>query len=312
MRRVPLLITLLGVSVAIVFSASLLRPSAVPAQSPRQAPAATTPGETVKIFVSARDNKGRAVSDLSPQDLQIIEKQKPQEIVAIHSPALVVGLLFDTSKSLRTQAPEVTKESIRGFLEEILRAHAEVFVMGFSDAPRILARPTRDLPTILPAVEQATALFGGATSFYDTLEFVSTELAADESVAHVLIVVSDCRDTASRIDLRRAIEVTRRARTRLYVLVTERPLFMDKGLQLNDVANRLGSETGGRAYRGTSEYEIRDALAEITQELQGHYLVEFQPSNPARDDKFHNVRVKSLRKDLRVSAPPGYFWPQNP
>jgi Ca-activated chloride channel family protein len=278
----------------------------------QQAPAASATSETVKIFVSVRDKQGRAVRDLSPQDLQVLEDGQPQRIEAISWPALALGLVFDTSNSRRGQPQEAVRESAEALLAEFVHAQNTALVVAFNNVPEVLAPPTNDLGTLRTAVKRGTENFGGGTALYDTLQFIATTLRADEFTAKVLFISSDCQDNLSRVDLPRTIEIVQRTKTRLYVVTTEiLPSFPGMRGRLSEAATRLAAESGGRAFLAGTPDQIRRAFAGISEELRGLCLVQFRPTNATRDGKFRRIKVRTVGKGFRVSAPAGYFAPRN-
>jgi len=313
----PTAIILLG-SVGLLLAATPLLPNKLSAPSDgasavraQQEPTAPAASGTIKVFVSVRDKEGRAVHDLSPQDMQILEKGQPQKIEALVPATLALGLLIDSSASRRKLFPAVEREPARLLLASVLHGKSEASVVAFSFEPKLLAGPTGDLSRLNAAIELATTNFSGWTAFYAALEFSANALRADESVARVLIVVSDCKDNLSYGDREKVIETLRRTNTRVYVVVIQAEAEVTDRVPIRHrrFAAEMAKATGGLALLATKPDQVRAGFHAITEDLCGLYLVEFRPTNPAHDGRFRKTEIKTARKGLRVTGPEGYYAP---
>ena len=92
--------------------------------------------DEVHVLFIATNKHGRFVRNLDQADFAILDDHKPpQSIVNFHSETdlpLELGLLVDTSGSVRTRF-DFEQESAISFLEQTIRPHFDkAFVMGFS------------------------------------------------------------------------------------------------------------------------------------------------------------------------------------
>jgi VWFA-related protein len=60
---------------------------------------------------------------------------------------------------------------------------------------------------------------------------------------------------------------------------------------LKKVMQTLTSPTGGRAFFTDSVDELQGAFDELLDELSNQYLIGYQPTNTARDDKWREIKV---------------------
>ena len=78
------------------------------------------------------------------------------------------------------------------------------------------------------------------------------------------------------------------------------------------VLNRVSERTGGRAYFPKDERELRDAFAQIQDEMRSQYLLAYEPTNQARDGAYRRIEIQlanpQLQKDkVKVTHRQGYF-----
>ena len=134
--------------------------------------------DVVNVTVTVRDEQGRLVSDLHPEDFVIYEDGRVQN-VQLFAPAakegneqdlgLNLGMLFDTSESMKAQI-KLTQESAIRFLESIPRARD--LLMIFFDQDIRLSRYNNENQQGL--FERILEMKGsGNTALYDAISVLS-------------------------------------------------------------------------------------------------------------------------------------------
>lgn len=73
--------------------------------------------------------------------------------------------------------------------------------------------------------------------------------------------------------------------------------------------NELARITGGELNRADNLGSLPAVFARIAAELRTQYSLGYYPRNPARDGKFHKLKVKTTRKGAIIRARPGYRAP---
>jgi len=81
------------------------------------------------------------------------------------------------------------------------------------------------------------------------------------------------------------------------------PAVRDRGL---DTLQSIAAQTGGEAV--TDGRELLAALARMSRDLDGYYVLTYQPSE-ATDGRFHPIAVRTTRKDAQIRVPSGYWSP---
>ncbi len=174
----------------------------------------------------------------------------------------------------------------------------------------------------------------GSTAIWDAIALTSSEVLArssDPKVAgqaqgrqgsaqsqkdfvpnqrrRAIILLTDGRDSTSRLSRSEAINRALDAETVIYVIGIGDKKYggVDRD-ELNTVANA----TGGRAFFPKRETDLTNAFAEIEQELRSQYLIAYSPTNKNRDGSYRQMRIEitnpELQKEqLQLRHRPGYF-----
>ena len=80
-----------------------------------------------------------------------------------------------------------------------------------------------------------------------------------------------------------------------------------------NVLDTLAEYSGGKAWLLSSNWmigrgnEINGILDEIAAELRNQYSIDYYPSHPIRDGKWHRVEVTTKDPDFHVRARKEYF-----
>lgn len=267
----------------------------------------------VNVLFIATDKHGRFVRNLNEDDFAILDDHKPpQAIVNFRSETdlpLELGLLIDTSGSVRTRF-DFEQESAISFLQQILRPHFDkAFVMGFNSHTTITQDFTDD--DVLLRIGVHKLQNGGGTALYDAIyRACRTKLMKDDQdrpARRAIIVVSDGEDNQSEFSEAQAIEMAQRAEVIIYAISTD-----DSGLILrgDTVLQQLADATGGRAFFPFKMKDIKGSFAAIEDELRSQYVVSYHPADFETDGRYRPIEITALKKDLQVRARKGYYAPK--
>ncbi|HCA57911.1 MAG TPA: hypothetical protein DEP46_08030 [Blastocatellia bacterium] len=75
---------------------------------------------------------------------------------------------------------------------------------------------------------------------------------------------------------------------------------------------RVSERTGGRAYFPRDEQELREAFAQIQEEMRSQYLVAYEPTDTRLDGSYRTIEVKVVNPELQkqkveLTHRKGYF-----
>lgn len=124
-----------------------------------------------------------------------------------------------------------------------------------------------------------------------------------------IILLTDGQDTSSRLLRSEAINRVLEAETVIYAIgIGDTKKY---GLD-HDALTAVASATGGRAFFPKRETDLRDAFAEIEQELRSQYLIAYSSTNKSRDGAYRQMQIEitkpELQKEqLKLRHRPGYF-----
>jgi len=189
-----------------------------PTEAPKQAPPLKVTTGLVHLVAAVSDRRNNFITDLDQKDFRIFEDGKPQDIKFFGRQTdlpLRIGMLLDTSNSIRERL-HFEKDASIDFLDNVIRRHKdEAFLMTFDNEPEVIQDFTGDVGTLTQAIEKQRA--GGGTSLNDAIYVAAQKLVhapmpdgPNPEVRRVLVVFSDGEDNLSDRALSESIEMAER------------------------------------------------------------------------------------------------------
>ena len=269
--------------------------------------------DEVNVLFIATDRHGKFVRNLNQGDFSILDDHKPpQSIVKFirHTDLpLELGLLVDTSGSIRSRF-DFEQEAAIGFLQHTLRPNFDkAFVMGFNGRSQVVQDFTDNATLLATGVHRLRS--GGGTAIFDAIYRACRDRLikgkADHPVRRAIVVVSDGEDNQSDVSKQQAIEMAQRAEVIIYAISTD-----DSGLILrgDKTLQQLADATGGRAFFPYKMKDIKNSFAAIEDELRSQYVVSYRPADFNADGRFRAIEITALKKDLQVRSRRGYYAPR--
>jgi len=250
----------------------------------------------VVLNCTVLDNKGELVNDLNRNDFKISEDKVPQKIISLqHQDVPVsIGLLVDNSGSMRPKKEAVTAAALD--LIKASNPQDETFVMNFSDRVYLDQDFTSDLDKLQNGLAHANS--NGGTALYDTIVTAADKMQRSATRArHVLIVITDGEDNASKETLENAVHS---------VQDMQSPIVYSIGLLFNGESGRgethrakhdlqaLSNETGGIAFFPSSLQDIDRVAAEVARDIRNQYTLAYHSTRTAIDG-YHSINVEARR-----------------
>ena len=269
--------------------------------------------DEVNLLFIATDKHGKFVRDLNQTDFSILDDHKPpQSIVNFRRETdlpLELGLLIDTSGSVRTRF-DFERDAAATFLRQAIRPNFDkAFVMGFNTRSTVTQDFTDSSASLTAGVDALKD--GGGTALYDAIYRACHDKLMkepkDHPVRRAIVVVSDGEDNQSETSESQAIEMAERAEVIIYAISTD-----DSGLVLRGdrVLQQLADATGGRAFFPFKMKDIKNSFSAIEDELRSQYVVSYHPADFEADGRFRPIEITALKKDLQVRARKGYYAPR--
>jgi Ca-activated chloride channel family protein len=282
----------------------------------------------VTVPFNVTDKKNRYINDLTKDDLEILEDNKPQEVFSFERQTnlpITIAMLIDVSGSQSYTLPAEKAAGLR-FFRKVLRPNKDLgAVVSFEHEATLVQNLTSDVEKLESALDEVQVSAAasvpittgtppintsgaGSTALYDAVYSVSGDLLRREAGRRVIILITDGVDTSSRMKMREAIERTWRNEIIIYSVGIGDPSYggIDQG-----GLKKLAAETGGRAFFPRSEEDLDRAFAQIDEDLRSQYVLSYSPTNDAQDGTFRVIQLRAKnRKDLTVRHRRGYFAPK--
>jgi Ca-activated chloride channel family protein len=288
--------------------------------------------------LTVTDEQRRFFTTLRAEDIRVLEDGVPQTLFTFQRETdrpVAIAFLIDVSGSQEKTLP-LEKAAVRAFIEKVVQSNKDmVAIVPFTGLAYLEQEMTRDVLSayrVLQQVEIGYPAYMGAgrpltgirtgpglmpppeegmTSINDAVALTATRVMATTPGLRrrAMILLSDGRDTASRLTLKDAVDRTLAAEAMVYSIGIG-------GTRLEpikrDLLRDLAKKTGGRAFFPDKEEELTAAFMEIQQELRTQYLLAYTPSNKKRDGSYRKITVEITNPELKkeklvVRHRPGYF-----
>ena len=122
-------------------------------------------------------------------------------------------------------------------------------------------------------------------------------------------MITDGGDTTSHWTYHDAIRSLHRADTIVYAILVV-PITNGAGRNIGgeNALTSMTRDTGGRVFTPNLGPGMDRAFEDILRELRTQYLIGYYPKNiPKSGNRFHRVRVETLRPQLQVFTRSGYY-----
>ena len=284
----------------------------------------------VNVLFSVFDKRNKLVSDLTKDDFSVSDDNVRQEIRFFSRQTdlpLRIGLLLDTSNSIR-QRLQFEQDAAIDFLSSVLRRDKDqAFLMTVDDDPELIQDFTSDLDRLKSVILKQRA--GGGTALFDAVYLGCQQLsraaapagASGPDVRRVLVVISDGDDNLSRHSRGEALEMAQRTGIVIYTISTSTNwLLTDQETNSFNQANRkyqkdegdrvldqFSNDSGGRAFFPYRADDLAISFRDIGEELRSQYSLGYVPAGRVTDGRFHTIRLAAMPKGLQVHARKGYY-----
>ena len=279
----------------------------------------------VNVVATVVDTRGRTVPNLGIDDFVLEEDGQPQTIEHLLPSAdlpISIGVLIDVSLSMESKI-RTAQRAVDRFLS-MIHKDDEIFLMTFTRRTSIIADFTSDRPTLTKALLSGLNLAGG-TSLYDSLYQGLQKVKQGRYQKKAVLLVTDGEDTTSLTRFDKVLQDIRGAEMLVYSIgIKGAPGFDLAADSLSgsspanyttvdmQVLNRFGEASGGRAWEiseaafGKNMDAVLDTIAA---ELRSQYSIGYYPNRPAKDGKWHSVRVRMKNPGYVARARKEYFAP---
>lgn len=217
-----------------------------------------------------------------------------------------LSLLFlqDLSGSMGSGGKlEASREAVKSFLD-IAKYADELAIASFGGGLTQVEVPFTEN---VEALEEAIAAWHpwGMTGLHDAVAWLPEITLDGRNAKRAAILITDGADNASRISPADARELVRRAQIPVYVLgLRSGSAFAvepdgSETYRYADVLNLLATQTGGHYYPIAGPEELKEACADIAEDLRRQYVLAFPTASQGRETD-HRISVEVKVKRARI------------
>ena len=257
--------------------------------------------ELVVLHVNVFDGRSDAVPDLPQGSFTVFEDDKPQDIsfFSAGDVPVTVGLVIDNSTSMFTER-ELVVAGTNAFAESS-HPEDEMFAIVFNEHVRHGLPDTTQFTTNRLQLRASLQRFppGGKTALYDAVIEGLNHLDKGMYQKHVLVVLSDGGDNASRHAEQEMLDRVAMSNALIYTVVD--PDVFTPGEGDRGVLKRLAKLSGGVAYFPKNSRDLVKDLEEIAGNIRRGYSIGYAPQSTHVHNQTHRVKVVVRapgRKDL--------------
>jgi VWFA-related protein len=294
--------------------------------------------DLVNILFTAADKDRRFLTNLTKDDIRILEDGKQQQIFTFQRQIdlpLSLAILIDTSVSQERTLPD-EKAAASAFLEDVVRpGKDEVAILTFTGETTLEQGFTNNLARIRRAVEKVEFLppvnyAGGGVTFgspsggkdsgrraaQSTAIWNAIWITADEvmretknEARRAIILLSDGHDNNSSKRIEQAVDMALKVDAVVYSVGIGDDYM--QGVNQNTL-RQIADRTGGRAFFPRDEQDLQRAFDLIQNELRSQYLIAYEPTNPKKDGSYRKIEIQVAnplleKQRVKLTHRQGYF-----
>ena len=302
---------------------------------------AARPAEAVPVQATPAkvDMRGRRLivlffdlSSMQPEEVQraataahdyVDQKLSPADLIAVAS--------FSTSLNV-----DQDFTSDRELLAEAIDAHGGVGGQGFDAGTTGDAEDTPDNGAAFTPDDTEFNIFNTDRRL-DALQTLADELSGIEQKKSVIYFSSGMSQQGqdNQVQLRRTVDRANRANVSIYAAdmrglqamvpggdastASTRGVSAFNGASTRNQGNRLAAsqdtlttmaeDTGGRAFFDSNSFGA--VFDRVVNDTSAYYVLGYTSTSPARDGRFHRIRVRLKRQDLKLEYRSGYYAPRD-
>jgi Ca-activated chloride channel homolog len=262
--------------------------------------------QLVSLFATVTDAQQRLVPNLTQDDFEVFDNDKPQPIAFFQSEIqpITVIVMLDTSGSM-TGTLDLLRAAAEQFVIRLLPAD-KARVGAFNDRIEISSHFTSDRDDLISDIHDLD--YGNGTKLYDAIGLSLDELKGIEG-RRVILVLTDGDDTESRtMKLGTAIDRARAEEVMVYAIGLESNYFNGERMvktRPDSGLRKIADETGGGYFELKRSSELSSTFTRVAEELHSQYVIAFAPTQ--LDGKVHKLVVRMKQPGMTARARRSYL-----
>lgn len=284
-----------------VLAAALLAVTGAGVSLAAQQPNFRSSTQIVSLFATVTDSQNRLVPDLTRDDFQVFDNEKPQQLVVFENQnqPITVVVMLDTSASM-TGSIKLLKDAAEQFVMRLLPEDKGA-VGAFNDKIELSAQFSNDRDQLVTEIRDLD--FGNGTRLYDAVAEGLNQLQGVDG-RKVILVFTDGDDTSSRIGRGTVMDRARAEEVMIYAIGLQSE-FMGQRTKPDSGLRRLADETGGGYFELKASADLGPTFTRVAQELHSQYALGFEAQ--VLDGKVHKLVVKMKQAGMTARARRSYL-----
>jgi Ca-activated chloride channel family protein len=273
-------------------------------KAPEQPSVFKSGSAVVSVFATVLDAQNRLVPDLTKEDFEILDNDRPQSITIFENEVqpITIMVMLDTSASM-TGNIRLLRDAAEQFVIRLL-PEDKGKVGAFNDKIEFSAQFTSDRDGLISDIRNLD--YGNETRLYDALAISLDELKGIEG-RRVILIFTDGDDTSSRAGFRTVMDRARAEEVMVYAIGLESDYFDGLRMVRSKPAGelkRLAEETGGGYFELKKTADLSPTFTRVAQELHSQYVLGFEAAR--LDGRVHRLTVRVKQPGMSARARRSY------
>jgi Ca-activated chloride channel family protein len=261
--------------------------------------------QIVSLFATVLDAEKKLIPDLTQDDFEVFDNDKPQPIVFFQNEIqpITVVVMLDTSGSMTSSIP-LLRVAAEQFLLRLLPDDT-ARVGAFNDKIQFSPRFTSNRDELIADLKDLD--YGNGTRLWDATESSLDELRGVTG-RRVVLVFTDGDDTESKTSLGKCIDRARADEVMIYSIGLESHYFNGERMvrsKPDSGLRRISDETGGGYFELKTTSELASTFTRVAKELHSQYVIGFAPTQ--LDNKVHKLSLRVKQPGLTARARRSYL-----
>jgi VWFA-related protein len=290
----------------------------------------STTTNLVNVDVMVVDNDGNPIPNLGRKNFKVFDDGVPQTVTNFgtsEAPMTICMLIEFSNKwwGFLYLALQYSYDFVK-----VIEPKDWVAVVSFDLKPQILTDFTQNRYEVISALNTLRIPGFSETNLWDALAFCIDRMK-DIQGRKAIVVICTGIDTFSKLTYGDILKIVRNSNTTIYPVSILEFMSVRYGenidtLQARNALTTIAKYSGGQAYFPRFEGELPSDYQQIANQLRTQYSLGFIPTNPARDGKFHKLKVelvndqgsplrivnqKGKKVKYQVVARDGYYAPKS-
>jgi VWFA-related protein len=268
--------------------------------------------DLVTVSAVVRNEDGRLVSSLTKGDFELLDAGVSRPIVEFRTEQspLSLGILVDVSGSMDVAVKiEGVRQAAHHLVSWLRPGVDEAALYMFDTSLTEVVAFTKETERIRTGFDRMSPF--GATSLHDAIAAAAERVVERGRLRRAVVVLTDGRDTASRLTPAQVSGIASAIDVPVYVLAVVSPVDNpDDALALHEETSEqadladLARWTGGALMMASQAAQASLAARQIVTELRNQYLIAFEPSERPG---WHSLELRLKPRGLTVRARSGYY-----